>query len=141
MFTILNTVLPDNITSDTQQKTTFSLPAGTLDYVHPLSDVAEEHIIIFKGVEYICNFLEDGKTKISVAYKVNNLDVIRIQMNRVDGSVDIIFRKNEGIEFNVGDSIKLVFTGKMPEPQSKALIRFSKDVAYLVSSDGTIEEV
>ena len=141
MFTILDTVLPDNITSDTQQKTTFTLPAGTLDYVHPLSDVAEEHIIIFKGVEYICNFLEDGKTKISVAYKVNNLDVIRIQMNRADGSVDIIFRKNEGIEFDVGDFIKLIFTGKLPESPSKALIRFNKDVAYLVSSDGTIEEV
>lgn len=140
MFTILNTVLPDNITSDTQQKTTFTLPAGTLDYVHPLSDVAEEHKIIFKGVEYICNFLEDGKTKISVAYKTT-YDIIRIQMNRSDGSVDIIFRKNEGIEFNVGDPIELIFTGNLPEKPTKAIIRFSKDTAYLVSNDGSIEEV
>ena len=140
MKTILNTVLPDNITSDTQQKTTFTLPAGTLNYIHPLSDIAEEHKIIFKGIEYTCNFLEDGKTKISVAYKVNNLDVIRIQMNRSDGSVDIIFRKNEGIEFNVGDPIELIFTGNSI-PLTKAIIRFSKDVAYLVSSAGEIEEV
>lgn len=140
MFTILDTVLPDNITSDTQQKTTFTLPAGTLDYVHPLSDVAEEHTIIFNGVEYVCNFLEDGKTKINVAYK-STYDIIRIQMNRVDGSVDIIFRKNEGIDFKVGDPIELIFTGKLPEKPTKAIIRFSKDTAYLVSNDGTIEEV
>ena len=140
MKTILNTVLPDNITSDTQQKTTFTLPPGTLDYLHPLSEIASEHTIVFNGVDYVCNFIEDGKTKISVAYKVNNLDVIRIQMNRSDGSVDIIFRKNEGIDFKVGDPIKLIFTG-ITEPLAKALVRFSKDIAYMVSNDGTIKEV
>lgn len=140
MKIILNTVLPDNITSDTNVKTTFTTPAGTLDYVHPLSDVASEHIIKFKGIEYVCNFIEDGKTKISVAYKRNNLDVIRIQMNRSDGSVDIIFRKDEGIEFNVGDPIELIFIGKNI-PLTKAIVRFSKDVAYRVSSKGDIEEV
>lgn len=140
MKTILDIVLPDNITSDTQNKTTFTTEPGTLDYEHPLNDKAEDHKIIFKGVEYQCNFLEDGKTKISVAYKVNNLDVIRIQMNRTDGSVDIIFRKNEGIEFNVGDPIQLIFTGKA-ETITKALIRFSKDTAYELYSDGTVKEV
>lgn len=140
MKTILDIVLPDNITSITPQKTTFSTEPGTLDYDHPLSDKAEDHKIIFNGVEYVCNFLEDGKTKISVAYKVNGLDVIRIQMNRSDGSVDIIFRKNEGIEFKVGDPIKLIFTGNI-ETLTKALIRFNKDKAYLLSSDGSIKEV
>lgn len=140
MKTILDILLPNNITSDTQQKTTFTTPPGTLSYIHPLSEVAEEHIIVFNGVNYVCNFVEDGKTKISVAYKVNNLDVIRIQMNRSDGSVDIIFRKNEGIDFKVGDPIKLIFTGNI-ETLTKALIRFSKDKAYLLSSDGTVEEV
>ena len=140
MKTILDILLPNNITSDTQQKTTFTTPPGTLSYIHPLSEVAEEHIIVFNGVNYVCNFVEDGKTKISVAYKVNNLDVIRIQMNRSDGSVDIIFRKNEGIDFKVGDPIKLIFTGNI-EPLAKALIRFSKDKAYLVTNDGSIKEV
>lgn len=140
MKTILDIVLPDNITSDTAQKTTFTTAPGTLSYEHPLSEIAEEHTIIFNGVDYVCNFVEDGKTKISVAYKVNNLDVIRIQMNRSDGSVDIIFRKNEGIDFKVGDPIKLIFTGNT-EPLAKALVRFSKDIAYLVGNDGTIKEV
>lgn len=140
MKNILDIVLPDNITSDTAQKTTFSTAPGTLDYEHPVGPKAEDHKIIFNGVEYVCNFLEDGKTKISAAYKVNNLDVIRVQMNRSDGSVDIIFRKNEGIDFKVGDPIKLIFTGNT-EPLAKALVRFSKNKAYLVSNDGTIKEV
>lgn len=140
MKTILDIVLPDNITSITPQKTTFTTAPGTLNYEHPVGDKAEDHKIIFNGVEYVCNFLEDGKTKISAAYKVNNLDVIRIQMNRSNGSVDIIFRNNEGIDYKVGDPIKLIFTGNI-EPLTKALIRFSKDKAYLLSSDGTVKEV
>ena len=140
MITIFSANLPEPSSIGTE-KTTYEFPAGTLDYEHPLSNVAEDHEFILNGETYICNDLVDGNTKIKVAYKEEGLDVIALEMMRSDGSVKIIIRHNI-ISSQAGDPFKLIYNDVTPvEPKILGcIVRFKKDKACLVTYDEGSDE-
>ena len=135
MFTIFSANLPEPASVGTE-KTVYEFPAGTLDYEHPLSTAADEHKFTLNGVDYICNDLIDGTTKIKVAYRENNLDVIALEMFRTDGSVKITIRHTV-LESHAGDPFALIYLGEMPEqPKYKGVIvKLVKDKTALVTYD------
>lgn len=135
MFTIFSANLPEP-TSIGTEKTVYDFPAGTLDYVHPLSNVAEDHKFTLNGVDYICNDLIDGTSKIKVAYRENNLDVIALEMFRNDGSVKITIRHTV-LETHAGEPFALIYLGEMPEqPKYKGVIvKLVKHKTALVTYD------
>lgn len=137
MYTIFSANLPEP-TSVGTEKTVYDFPAGTLDYEHPLSNIADDHKFTLNGVDYICNDLIDGTTKIKIAYRENNLDVIALEMFRTDGSVKITIRHTI-LETHAGEPFALIYLGEMPEKPkyNGVIVKLVKDKTALVTYDET----
>ena len=126
---IMDANLPEPTTIG-ETKTTYDLPVGTITKTTPPSNDASDYIIIFKNKSYVCNYFNDGETKITASYKINNKDAISIKYVKADGSTQIDFR-NEHFESAKGDRIELICK-QVIKSDKKAIIRFSKDVACAI---------
>ena len=113
---------------------------GVLPPSSTTSTNAEDYVFVLNGVEYQCNYFLKGDTKFKAAYKTNNHDTIMLEYLIATGLSNIKIRTDD--EFEVLDSNTLEFLEKFDEVKNqKAIVRFSKDIAFLVGADGTIQEV
>ena len=141
---IMNSTLPEP-SSVGATKTTFDFPVGTITEVNPPSEIASDYTITLNGVDYVCNYFNDGETKITASYKTSGHDTISIAYRKTDGSTSVVIKHDE-IVFQVGDPIKLVCAIDSEKiKKASAVLRFSKDVACKVVYDEsvgfTVEEI
>lgn len=113
---------------------------GVLPPSSSTSENPEDYIFRLNGEEYQCNYFLHGETKYKAAYKTNNHDTIMLEYIIETGLSTIKIRTDD---FQVLDSNSFRFLEKLPEIKNsdKAIVRFSKDIAFLVGADGTIQEV
>lgn len=113
------------------------------DVLPPSSSTSEnpqDYKFILNGVEYQCNYFLHGDTKFKAAYKTDNHDTIMLEYIIATGLSTIKIRTDD--EFEVLDSNTFKFVENFDDVKNqKALVRFSKEIAFLVGADGTIEEV
>ena len=123
-----------------QTACTWENVSGVLPPSSSTSENPEDYKFILNGVEYQCNYFLHGDTKFKAAYKTQNHDTIMLEYIIATGLSTIKIRTDD--EFEVLDSNTLKFIEKIDDiTNQKALVRFSKDVAFLVGGDGTIKEV
>ena len=123
-----------------QTACTWENVSGVLPPSSSTSENPEDYKFILNGVEYQCNYFLHGDTKFKAAYKTQNHDTIMLEYIIATGLSTIKIRTDD--EFEVLDSNTLKFIENVDDVKNqKALVRFSKDVAFLVGGDGTIKEV
>lgn len=113
---------------------------GVLPPSSTTSENPQDYKFILNGIEYQCNYFLHGDTKFKAAYKTNNHDTIMLEYIIETGLSSIKIRTDD--EFEVLDSNTFKFIEKFDDIKNqKALVRFSKDVAFIIGADGTIKEV
>lgn len=113
---------------------------GVLPPSSSTSENPQDYKFILNGVEYQCNYFLHGDTKFKAAYKTDNHDTIMLEYIIATGLSTIKIRTDD--EFEVLDSNTFKFVENFDDVKNqKALVRFSKEIAFLVGADGTIEEV
>lgn len=113
---------------------------GVLPPSPSTSENPQDYKFILNGVEYECNYFLHGDTKFKASYKTDNHDTIMLEYLIATGLSNIKIRTDD--EFEVLDSNTFKFIENFDDVKNqKALVRFSKDIAFLVGADGTIEEV
>lgn len=113
---------------------------GVLTPSPSTSENPQDYKFILNGVEYQCNYFLHGDTKFKASYKTDNHDTIMLEYIIATGLSTIKIRTDD--EFEVLDSNTFKFIENFDDVKNqKAIVRFSKDTAFLVGADGTIEEV
>ena len=134
---IMNSILPEP-TSVGTTKTTFNLPEGTITRVNPPSTEASDYTVTLANETFTCNFFQDGDTKIKAAYRVDGHDSIAIELIKATGEVIINIRHDEHTA-QAGMVIKLVCTVEKVDEIVKAIVRFNKDKAVMVTYNKTAD--
>lgn len=134
------TLLMSKATVVTPTACTWNNIEGVLPPSSSTSENPQDYKFILNGVEYQCNYFLHGDTKFKAAYKTDNHDTIMLEYIIATGLSNIKIRTDD--EFEVLDSNTFKFIENVDDVKNqKALVRFSKDIAFLVGADGTIEEV
>ena len=123
-----------------QTACTWENVSGVLPPSSSTSENPQDYKFILNGVEYQCNYFLHGDTKFKASYKTQNHDTIMLEYLIATGLSTIKIRTDD--DFEVLDSNTFKFIENVDDViNQKALIRFSKDIAFLVGADGTIKGV
>lgn len=119
---------------------TWSNIEGVLPPSSTTSENPQDYKFVLNDVEYQCNYFLHGDTKFKAAYRTDNHDTIMLEYLIATGLSTIKIRTDD--DFEVLDSNTLKFIENFDDVKNqKAIVRFSKDIAFLVGADGTIEGV
>ena len=139
-FTTDNTYTGTNKLVWTMSKSALDLPAELLE--------ADKYYFTLNGVEYTCDDVYEGSSKYFFNYKVDGLDAIGIQYFKNEDKLELVIRKSNFPDFEVGQVVEFYEIHEDPpipptsEGIRRAYIRFDNEmtaeVIYDVDND-TIE--
>ena len=134
------TLLKSDATVGTTACTWDNVP-GVLKPSGSTSENPDDYIFILNGVEYQCNYFLKGDTKFKAAYRTNNHDTIMLEYIISTELSNIKIRTDEGFDVLDSNTFKLLERIPDPEKYNSAIIRFSKDKAFIIDDTGSVKEV
>lgn len=97
-------------------------------------DTAENHRFVINGVEYVPNYALDGDTKFKIAYKVDNVDTIMLELIKSTGLANIKIRKDKDINIGESDEISFEFYELMNGKEfGTSIVKFGENLIARVT--------